>query len=240
LDATEIRQLVALERTHWWYRERRAILRRELRALGRPGRALDVGAAGGGNTRVLVEQGWDATATDSSPVAVEIARERGLRAVSADARSLPIESASVDLVTAFDVLEHIREDYLVTEEFARVLRPGGHALIAVPCDMRLWSSHDDAVGHVRRYSRDSLVRVVEKAGLQVERVWSWNVLLRPLIARHRRGSTGSDLRRMPAVVNAGLSAVVIAERYLPVRSGRGVSLFLRARLDDFGSKVSMC
>jgi hypothetical protein len=106
--------------------------------------------------------------------------------------------------------------------------------------MALWSAHDDAVGHVRRYSRDELVKVVERAGLRVERVWSWNVLLRPLIARHRRGSTGSDLRPMPAVVNAGLSAVVIAERYLPVRSGRGVTLFLRARLDEFGHKVSMC
>ncbi|WP_336213011.1 class I SAM-dependent methyltransferase [Nonomuraea sp. LPB2021202275-12-8] len=230
MDATEIRQLVALERTHWWYRERRAILRGELRTL-RPGRALDVGAAGGGNTMVLVEEGWDATATDYSEVAVEVARERGLRALLADARSLPVESASVDLVTAFDVLEHVKEDYLVTEEIARVLRPGGHALIAVPCDMTLWSSHDDAVGHVRRYCHDSLIGVVEKAGLRVERIWSWNVLLRPLVARHRRGSTGSDLRRLPALVNAGLSAVVIAERYLPVKSRRGVTLFLRARLE---------
>jgi len=231
MEATEIRQLVALERTHWWYRERRAILRRELRRMGRPGRALDIGAAGGGNTLVLVQQGWDATATDTSEVAVEVARRRGLRAISADARYLPVESAGFELVTAFDVLEHIEEDYLAAEEIARVLRPGGHALIAVPCDMALWSAHDDAVGHVRRYCRESLTAVVEKAGLRVERLWSWNVLLRPLVARHRRDSTGSDLRRLPAVVNAGLSAVVMAERYLPVSSLRGVTLFLRARLD---------
>jgi SAM-dependent methyltransferase len=133
-------------------------------------------------------------------------------------------------VTAFDVLEHIREDHLVTEEIARVLAPGGHALIAVPCDMALWSEHDDAVGHVRRYGRDSLTVVVEKAGLTVERVWSWNVLLRPLVARHRRRSKGSDLRKTPLLLNAGLGAVVQAERYLPVKSLKGVTLFLRARL----------
>ncbi|WP_431930640.1 class I SAM-dependent methyltransferase [Nonomuraea jabiensis] len=230
METTEIRRLIALEDTHWWYRERRAILRRELRGLGRPGRALDIGAAGGGNTRVLVEAGWAATATDSCATAVEVARQRGLKAVRADARALPFEPGSLDLVTAFDVLEHVREDHLVVEEIARVLAPGGHALIAVPCDMALWSAHDDAVGHVRRYARESLTVVVERAGLKVDRVWSWNVLLRPLVARHRRRSRGSDLRKMPLLVNAGLSAVVRAERYLPVKSLKGVTLFLRARL----------
>ncbi|MFI7618514.1 class I SAM-dependent methyltransferase [Nonomuraea terrae] len=230
MDSSEIRRLVALEDTHWWYRERRAVLRRELRRLGRPGRALDIGAAGGGNTRVLVEEGWDATATDYCESAVEMARERGLRAVRADARALPFEPGSVDLVTAFDVLEHIREDDLVTAEIARVLAPGGHALIAVPCDMALWSAHDDAVGHVRRYARESLTVVVEQAGLRVERVWSWNVLLRPVVALRRRRSRGSDLQRTSLVVNAGLSAIVRAERYLPVTSLKGVTLFLKARL----------
>ncbi|MFC4010690.1 class I SAM-dependent methyltransferase [Nonomuraea purpurea] len=232
MDHTEISRLIALEDTHWWYRERRAILRRELRGMGRPGRALDVGAAGGGNTRVLVEAGWDATAADQSETAVEMARERGLKAVMADARALPFEPGSLDLVTAFDVLEHVHEDHQVAAEIARVLAPGGHALIAVPCDMALWSAHDDAVGHVRRYGRESLTVVVERAGLKVDRVWSWNVLLRPLVARYRRRSQGSDLRRMPLLVNAGLSAVIRAERYLPVKSLKGVTLFLKARLGN--------
>ncbi|NUT42588.1 MAG: class I SAM-dependent methyltransferase [Thermoactinospora sp.] len=229
MEATEIRRLVMLEDRHWWYRERRAILTRELRRFGRPGKALDIGAAGGGNTRVLVRHGWDATATDFSEVAVEVARERGLKAIQADARDLPVESRSLGLVTAFDVLEHIEEDYLVTEQIARVLKPGGHTLIAVPCDMALWSAHDDAVGHVRRYDRESLVQVVEKGGLVVERLWSWNVLLRPIVARHRKSSTGSDLEDTPPLVNLALSAIVRAERYLPVKSWRGVTLFLHAR-----------
>src|SRR6185436_4716449 len=125
-------------------------------------------------------------------------------------------------------LEHIEEDYLATGEIHRVLVPGGSALIAVPCDMKLWSAHDEAVGHVRRYDRASLVAVIEKAGLVVDDVRSWNVLLRPAIRRYRRNATGSDLRAINPVINLGLRAVVAAERYLPVGSWPGVSLLLRA------------
>jgi SAM-dependent methyltransferase len=228
MEAAEIQKLAELEDRHWWYRERRALVARELRRLGTPGRALDIGAAGGGNTRVMREKGWQATAIDYSAEAVEVARGRGLDAMRADARDIPVASGSIDLVVAFDVLEHIDEDHLVAQEIARVLRPGGTALIAVPCDMALWSAHDEAVGHVRRYTRTSLADVVGKTGLAIDHVWSWNVLLRPVVAWRRRASTGSDLEHLPGPVNAALSAIIAAERVLPVKSLPGVSLIMRA------------
>jgi SAM-dependent methyltransferase len=132
-------------------------------------------------------------------------------------------------VTAFDILEHINEDYLAAAEIARVLKPGGTALIAVPCDMALWSAHDDEVGHVRRYTRAELVNLVQKAELTVDEVWSWNVLLRPVVALRRKKSTGSDLDEVAPLVNSALTSIIRAERYLPTKSLRGVSLFLRAR-----------
>jgi hypothetical protein len=111
-----------------------------------------------------------------------------------------------------------------------VLRPGGVALIAVPCNMALWSAHDEAVGHVRRYSRASLAGLAEKAGLAIDRIWNWNVLLRPAAAFRRRSSAGSDLDHVPAPLNAALTSIVVAERYLPVKSLPGVSLMMRAKL----------
>ncbi|WP_320066787.1 class I SAM-dependent methyltransferase [Micromonospora sp. RTGN7] len=232
MEATEIRKLAALEDTHWWYRERRALLSRALRRLAAaghcPGRALDVGAAGGGNTRVLRAHGWRPVALEYSAEGAGVARERGLDVIRADARHLPLPSASLGLVTAFDILEHVDEDHLAAAEIRRTLRPGGVALIAVPADMALWSAHDVAVGHIRRYDRASLRTVVEKAGLVVDELWSWNVLLRPVAAWRRRNSTGSDLDDLNPVVNLGLRTIVTAERYLPVRSLPGVSLMLRA------------
>ena len=229
MDTAELRLLTSLEDHHWWYKERRAILRRELRRLPGPGRALDIGAAGGGNTRVLRSHGWHAIALEYSDCAAGIAHSRGVGVMRADARELPVRSGSCGLVTAFDVLEHIDEDYLAAAEIARVLQPGGTALIAVPCDMDLWSAHDDAVGHLRRYSRSELAGLIQKVGLTVERIWSWNVLLRPAVAVRRKFSTSSDLGEVSPMANGLLTAVVVAERYLPVKSWPGVSLMLRAR-----------
>jgi SAM-dependent methyltransferase len=229
VDTSELLLLTSVEDRHWWYRERRAILGRELRRLQGPGLALDVGAAGGGNTRVLKAHGWQAVAVEFSGSAVDIAHARGVSAMQADARELPVRSGACGLVTAFDVLEHIDEDYLAAAEIARVLRPGGTALIAVPCDMALWSAHDDAVGHVRRYSRSGLAGLIDKAGLTMDKMWSWNVLLRPAVVMRRRFSTGSDLEEVSPLTNRLLAAVVAAERHLPVKSLPGVSLIVRAR-----------
>lgn len=229
MEATEIRKLAALEDTHWWYRERRALLSRAVRRLPLgEGRALDIGAAGGGNTRVLRAHGWRPLALEYSQDGAQVCRERNVPVIRADGRYLPLPSSRLDLVVAFDILEHIEEDHLAAAEIRRVLRPGGTVLIAVPADMRLWSAHDTAVGHVRRYDRAGLLAVAEKAGLTVDELWSWNVLLRPAAAWRRRRSTGSDLSDVHPVVNLGLRAVVAAERYLPVKSRPGVSLMLRA------------
>src|SRR4029079_3681791 len=160
---------------------------------------------------VLAEHGWQTLATEFNPAGVEIAGERGLEAIQADARDLPLPDAGFDLLVAFDVLEHIEEDDRVTGEIFRVLRPGGTALIAVPCDMALWSAHDVASGHVRRYSRPTLTALVKSAGMTVDSIWSWNVILRPVVAMRRRVSRGSDVSHVGTVLNACLGTVVAAE-----------------------------
>lgn len=232
METAELGLLTSLEDRHWWYRERRALLRRELRRLPGSGRALDIGAAGGGNTRVLREHGWQAVALEYSDSAAGVARSRSIPVARADARELPVRSGSVGLVVAFDVLEHIDEDYLAAAEIARVLEPGGTALVAVPCDMALWSAHDDAVGHVRRYSRSGLTSLLQKGGLVIDTLRSWNVLLRPAVAVRRRFSTGSDLGQVSPLVNGLLTAVITAERYIPAGSWPGVSLLVSARRPD--------
>ena len=228
MEGTEVRKLAALEDTHWWYRERRHLLAAALKGV-RPGRALDVGAAGGGNTRVLRDLGWQASALEYGADGAEVARERGLPVMRADATKLPVGTGTLDLVVAFDVLEHLVDDDACAREVHRVLRPGGTFLVAVPCDPALWSAHDEAVGHVRRYTRPTLQDLLRRNDFGVESMTSWNVLLRPVVALRRRSSSGSDLDDLHPVVNAGLRTIITAERYLPVKRLPGVSLLVTAR-----------
>lgn len=228
MEAAEVRKLAALEDRHWWYRERRHILARAVASMT-PGTALDIGAAGGGNTRVLRDRGWRATALEYSADGVEVAKERGLPTVRADATQLGFATDSLDLVLAFDLLEHLDDDDACAVEVRRVLRPDGTFLVAVPADPRLWSDHDTAVGHVRRYTRATLTDLLVRNGFVIDEMTSWMVLLRPVVALRRRSSSGSDLDHVPTVVNAGLRAVVVAERYLPLGRLPGVSLLVRAR-----------
>lgn len=228
MEASEVHKLAALEDTHWWYAERRHLLGTLLK--GRvPGTALDVGAAGGGNTRVLVANGWRAVALEYGEAGARVSNERGIPTLRADATRLPVADHSLDLVVAFDILEHIVDDDAAVAEVRRVLRPDGTWLVAVPADPRLWSAHDVAVDHVRRYTRDGLVALLARGGFDVDRVWSWNVLLRPAAAIKRRQSSGSDLDQVHPVLNAGLRMAVAAERFLPVGNLPGVSLFAVVR-----------
>ena len=228
MEATEVRKLTELEDRHWWYRERRRVLARSVADLA-PGTALDVGAAGGGNSRVLRDLGWSVAALEYGQEGAQVCAERSLDVVRADATRLPIATATLDLVVAFDVLEHLDDDKAAATGVFEALRPGGHFLVAVPADPRLWSAHDDAVGHVRRYTRQTLSELLAGAGFELGPMTSWNVLLRPVVAMRRRSSTGSDLDELPRVVNTGLGLIIAAERYLPVGSWPGVSLLVRCR-----------
>jgi SAM-dependent methyltransferase len=228
LEGTEVRKLTELEDTHWWYRERRRLLSRAV--AGMPGgRALDVGAAGGGNTRVLLRRGWRAAALEYGQEGAAVCAERGIAVLRGDATALPVAPGSLDLVVAFDVLEHLDDDVAAVAGIVTALRPGGTALVAVPCDPRLWSAHDVAVGHVRRYTRGELADLLLAGGLVLEDLRSWMVLLRPAVALKRRSSRGSDLDELPGWLNLALFGLVATERWLPVGRLPGVSLLARAR-----------
>jgi SAM-dependent methyltransferase len=228
VEATEVRRLTEVEDRHWWYRERRHLLTSALAGMA-PGTALDVGAAGGGNTRVLRALGWRAAALEYGSAGAQVCAERGITVLRGDATQLPISPGSLDLVLAFDVLEHLDDDKAAAAGIFEALRPGGSFLVAVPCDRRLWSQHDVAVGHVRRYERAELLALLEGAGFDIEDVRSWMVLLRPVVALRRRSSSGSDLDDPPRWLNLSLHAVVVLERWLPVGGLPGVSILVRAR-----------
>jgi len=166
--------LYEVEQSHWWFIGRRRILAGFVEQIcrqvtDRPARILDVGCGTGANLLMLANYG-EAEGVDVSEEALAFCRARGLDKVRLGAaEELPYEDGTFDLVTAFDVVEHMDDDLAGLKEMRRVLRPGGRALLFVPAFMFLWGLQDDVSHHRRRYRLPELRRVLEQAGFEVER-----------------------------------------------------------------------
>lgn len=166
--------LFRVEQSHWWHIGRRKILAGFVEEIcrqvtDRRPRILDVGCGTGANLLMLSKYG-DAEGVDVSQDALAFCHERGLDKVRLGAaEELPYEDNTFDLVTAFDVVEHMDDDLAGLREMQRVLRPGGRVLLFVPTFMFLWGLQDDVSNHRRRYRLPQLRRVLEQAGFEIER-----------------------------------------------------------------------
>ncbi len=87
-----------------------------------------------------------------------------------------LEPASYDTIICLNVLEHLKDDAMVLNNFFRLLKPGGHAIVLVPQHMWLYTPIDEAVGHYRRYSHQELKTKMELAGFQVVQQTGFNKL----------------------------------------------------------------
>lgn len=170
MEFREYQSLADRETTYFWHVGRREILKEALlRHLKNPTSlsVLDIGCGTGGNIILLKEFGR-VTGLDFSEEALRWAQGRGFdQLIKADATAIPFPDNTFDLVSALDTLEHIVDDSKVMEECFRVLKPGGIFLVTVPAYQWLFSQHDEAIHHVRRYSMSDLAGKAKSAGFEV-------------------------------------------------------------------------
>jgi SAM-dependent methyltransferase len=121
-------------------------------------------------------------------------------------------------VVASDVLEHIEDDRTAIAEVVRVLKPGGAFIFSVPAHPWLFSEHDSALLHFRRYTRVALRLLLEGGGLTIQRLSYWNTTLFPLVCLHRLlgpkqdgPQAQSDTKPTPWIINASLASLLTAE-----------------------------
>ena len=81
----------------------------------------------------------------------------------------PLPSDTYDAMVLLNVLEHIEDDVAASRHIARMLKPGGFAVIEVPAGPELFDDYDRQLQHFRRYTLQNICSVVEHAGLVVER-----------------------------------------------------------------------
>ncbi|HEY0649325.1 class I SAM-dependent methyltransferase [Phenylobacterium sp.] len=210
-----------LEQTHWWFTARREILAAEIARLPlpRPARILEAGCGTGGNLELLKTFG-DVRAIEPDAESRAYAAERS--GVTVDGGllpdGLPDLGGPFDLVTAFDVVEHVDDDAGAVAALGRLLKPGGFLVTTVPAHAWMWSQHDVQHHHKRRYTRPAYRRLFEAAGLKVRRATYFNSVLFPPIAAVRLAKSaarikgGDDEAMPPAPLNGLLRHLFGAEK----------------------------
>lgn len=181
MDAETYAAEAEIEETHWWFVGRRRLFAREISRLkiAKSAAVLDVGTSTGSNLRLLADLGFArADGLEVSEDAIRYCRAKGFtRLCCGDVCDLPFAGASFDLVLATDILEHVEDDRRAIGEIARVLRPGGHALITVPAFPSLWGLQDRVARHRRRYRMGQLRERLLAGGFAIDHAYHMNFLL---------------------------------------------------------------
>jgi SAM-dependent methyltransferase len=119
------------------------------------------------------------TATEADPERLIALKERLARQPNIEVRQMllpTLDEAFYTAAVAYNVLEHIGDDRAAAAAMAGLVRPGGAVVVIVPAFPFAMSPVDVATGHVRRYTRQSLERVLSDSGLRVEQVYYANAL----------------------------------------------------------------
>jgi SAM-dependent methyltransferase len=163
--------------------------------------------------------------------------------------SAALSGHSFDLVCAFEVLEHIKDDAAAVADWTALLRPGGWLLLSVPAHQHRFGPWDELVGHFRRYDPAGITRLLTDAGCTDVSVrlygFPLGYLLEPmrnLVGRRRLAASGSDsiaertagsgrqLQPTSGVLGAAIRWVTLPFRLLQREFPRwGTGLVVRAR-----------
>ena len=196
------------DESHFWFEWRFHALLQQLKdahaPLERKLKALDVGC-GVGILKKQIESAtpWDVDCADIDYYALQqIAEGRGRTMYYDILEKRQNFREAYDVVTAFDVIEHIQDTKPFIEAMLAHLKPGGVLSINVPALQFLYSRYDEVQGHVKRYDKRSLERVLSGFKLSLLSMRYWGAANVPLLLfrklllnRNRSGSADDILQR---------------------------------------------
>ncbi len=142
-------------------------------------KVLDVGCGSGRLSKMLLDKGYMVISIDSDSKAVEIARKKGINSFVADISEWQADE-KFDCIILGDVLEHISDDKSAMRKIRGMLNPSGCIVVNVPSYQSLFSKHDVALGHKRRYSNKELKVKLRESGFNIEYFRHWNLLALPI------------------------------------------------------------
>lgn len=186
MHADEFDLHAQLEDRHWWFKGRREIMLTILRRyLATEAVIVEIGCGTGGNLRELAKTYPNIFGVEIDPYATGHAKERATVPVyEGDYRDiLRPRWHDIDAVIMADVIEHVENDQEFVHSAFDNLKPGAYMLITVPAHSFLWSAHDVALQHYRRYSKSGLLNVLLSNGkAELVMFTPFNTMLFPLIS----------------------------------------------------------
>ena len=140
------------------------------------GKLLDVGCGRGWNAMYFKEKGFDVEATDISPEAVELTRQKGIKASVADLEYRNINGL-YDFILCLEVLQFLNDPKQVLWKLADALEPGGEIIVSVPNEfhiirrLKILFGFPDLGGyeapHLRFFYPGEMERLARACGLTV-------------------------------------------------------------------------
>jgi SAM-dependent methyltransferase len=213
MNTAEYARMFENEDRYWWFVSRRELVMDLVnRHVLKPDPIIvDIGCGTGATASALGRVGR-VVGVDFSPLALKACASRGLsELLRAKAEAIPLATGSVDAIVATDILEHLDDDLAALTEFRRVLKPGGQVVMTVPAYQFLWSEHDLALMHRRRYVAAQIGELAARAGFRRVRLGYALSLLFPLaLGRLLRRREASDrppealIKPIPDWLNAAL------------------------------------
>ena len=226
MDAALYETAYRLDETHWWFRARRRVIFDILDGVS-PGpyqSALDVGCGGNiHNTLALAKRAQRIVGLEISKEAIGFAKKHcpDLTIIKGAWPDVTL-SQKFDIITLFDVLEHIEDEVRALKKAEETLVQGGTLVLTLPAYSLLWSEHDEYPHHKRRYTKKHLKHLItNNTSLRILRITYFNTLLFPPILAFRISkyllgirSTATDFFPIPSWLNWLLEKVFGTERFL--------------------------
>jgi ubiquinone/menaquinone biosynthesis C-methylase UbiE len=225
---------VGIVDTNFWFKAKNDLMN-QLIGKKKKLRILDLGIGTGGSLKVLKKYGRVYATDINNKVLKLIPKWDYYEKKVCDARRITYPSNYFDLVILFDVLEHVKESKKVVSEIHRVLKKKGVLLLTVPAYQFLYSSHDKALEHIKRYSRRELYGLLQP--FKIKKFGYWNSILFPFIAIVRLLKKWSkpsvdNVSKLPGVIDELLYKLLSFENYL-IRKGVnlpfGLSLYAKCQ-----------
>lgn len=250
MDLREIGSCGVDPEGHWYYKtKKRPMIDFFRESLGESARldVFDIGAGSGFfSERLMAEEGdrvGDVCQIDDAFSVQETLSGERIRGKLRRARTLPGEFRGA-LLLMMDVLEHVEDDLGLLQSVVERCRGRNYLFITAPASMSLWSSHDDFLGHRRRYELGALRAAASRAGIKITSAYYLYGLIFPLVWLVRRRRSGprqprSDLRPQGRLVSLALEWLCRCEFVFRRRNRYfGVTCVLEGVVDDGAAVLS--